>query len=138
MTRTKVALLSSAVTACALLLLALLAWGGAKAADGWGREELWQDCATDATLSGPQGYCVVVSRYPATPVHSRRTYLEIAPVRDGKPDDYRFVAAYPFRDDAAGDPLEVDFSAVAERVVVRDPETGSNITYTAEQYADGR
>ncbi|NHA01741.1 hypothetical protein G5V59_24030 [Nocardioides sp. W3-2-3] len=79
-----------------------------------------------------------MSRYPATPVHSRRTYLEIAPVRDGKPDDYRFVAAYPFSDGSAGDPLEVDWSALAERIVVRDPETGASITYTAEQYAGGR
>ena len=138
MTRTKVAVLASVVTACTLLLLGAGAWGGLKLADGWGREELWRDCSIDASLSGLQGYCVVVSRYPATPVHSRRTFLEIAPVRDGKPDDYRFVAAYPFADSSAGDPLEVDWSALDQRVEVADPETGARITYTAEQYAGGR
>lgn len=138
MTRTKVALLASVVTTCALLLLVAGAWGGLKLADGWGREELWQNCSTDASRSGLQGYCVVVSRYPATPVHSRRTFVEIAPVHDGKADDYRFVAAYPFADTGAGDPLEVDWSDVARQVVVRDPETGASITYTAQQYAGGR
>ncbi len=138
MTRTKVALLSGVVSAGALLLVLGVVWLGLKAADGWGRDELWKDCASDATLSGLQGYCVVVSRYPATPAHSERTYLEIAPVRDGQADDYRFVAAYPFSASAAGDRLEVDWSAVERQVVVTDPATGSSITYTAEQYAGGR
>ncbi|TQK72363.1 MULTISPECIES: hypothetical protein [unclassified Nocardioides] len=138
MSRTKVAALSSAGTAVVVLLLVTLAWGGLKLLDGLGREELWTDCDTDPTLSGLQGYCVVVSRYPATPVRSERTHLEITAVHDGAENDYRFVAAYPFLDSEAGSPLEVDWSSVDQRVVVTDPRTGSTITYTAEQYAGGR
>lgn len=132
------AALSSVGTAVVVLLLVTLAWGGLKLLDGLGREELWTDCDTDPTLSGLQGYCVVVSRYPATPVHSERTRLEITAVHDGAENDYRFVAGYPFPDSAAGSALEVDWSSVDERVVVTDPRTGSTITYTAEQYAGGR
>lgn len=134
----RVAALSAAVTACAVLLLVVVAWAGLKLVDGWGRDELWRDCATDPTASGLQGYCVVVSRYPATPVHSERTYLEIAPVHDGKPLDYRFSAAYPFLASAAGADLDVDWTAVERQVVVTDPASGANITYLAEQYAGGR
>ncbi|MBM7519248.1 hypothetical protein [Nocardioides nitrophenolicus] len=136
MSRTKVAVLSSAVTAAVVLLALALAWGGLKLLDGVGRQELWKDCHTDATLSGLQGYCVVVSRYPATPVHSERTYLEIAAVHDGA--DYRFVASYPFLASDAGTALDVDWSAVGEQIVITDPRTRSTITYLADQYADGR
>lgn len=138
MSRTKVALLSSAVTAVVMLLLVTVAWAGLKVLDGIGRQELWQDCATDPTLSGLQGYCVVVARYPATPVLSERTYLEIGAVHDGAENDYRFVAGYPFLDSDAGRALEVDWSAVDERVVVTDPRSRGTITYTADQYAGGR
>lgn len=138
MSRTKTAVVASAVTTVVVLVLVTLVGGGLKLLDGVGREELWTDCDTDPTLSGLQGYCLVVSRHPATPVHSERTHLEIAAVHDGAPNDYRFVAGYPFPDSAAGAELEVDWSTVAERIVVTDPRTGSTITYTAEQYAGGR
>lgn len=132
------AVVSSAVTTAVVLVLVTAVWGGLKLLDGIGRRDLWKDCATDPTLSGLQGYCVIVSRYPATPAHSERTYLEIAAVHDGAENDYRFVAGYPFLDSDAGTALEVDWSAVAERVVVTDPRTGSTVTYTAQQYAGGR
>ncbi|TNM40539.1 hypothetical protein FHP29_10895 [Nocardioides albidus] len=138
MTKTKVAVLSSVATALAVLLAFVVAWAVLKQLDGLGREELWKDCSTDPTLSGLQGYCVVVVRYPATPVHSQRTHLEIAAVHDGAENDHRFVAGYPFVDSGAGTALEVDWSAVDDRIVVTVPDSGSTITYTAEQYAGGR
>lgn len=138
MSRTKVAVVSSAVTAVVVMVLVTVGWGGLKLLDGVGREELWTDCDTDPTLSGVQGYCVVVSRYPATPVHSQRTYLEVAAVHDGAENDHRFVAGYPFLVSDAGTALEVDWSAVADRIVVTDPRTGSTVTYTAQQYVGGR
>ena len=138
MSRTKVAVVSSALTTAVVLVVVVLAWGGLKLVDGIGRQELWKDCDTDPTLSGLQGYCVVVSRYPATPVHSERTQLEIASVHDGAENDYRFVAGYPFLVSGAGTALDVDWSAVDEQVVVTDPRTGSTITYTVLQYAGGR
>ncbi len=102
--------------------------------DGLGRTELLSECTTDPTLSGPQGYCVVVSRYPATPAHSERTYLEIAQVWNGAPVDVRFSAAYPFSVLDAGTDLDIDWSQIEEHIVVTDPDTGSAITYTADQY----
>lgn len=132
-------LLSAAVTAVALLgTVCLFAIGLKWLGDGIGRSELLRECEYDATSSGRQGYCVVVSRYPGTPVHSERTYLEIAPVHDGEPLDYRFSAAYPFSTSGAGQHLTIDWSRVDEQVTVTDPTTGSTITYTAEQYAGGR
>jgi hypothetical protein len=138
MSRTKVAVVSSAVTAVVVLVVVTVAWSGLKLLDGIGRQDLWKDCETDPTLSGLQGYCVVVSRYPATPVHSDRTHLEITAVHDGAENDYRFVAGYPFLASDAGTALDVDWSAVDDRIVVTDPRTGSTITYTAQQYAGGR
>jgi len=138
MSRTKVAVLSSGVTTAVVLLAVALAWGGLKLLDGMGRQDLWKQCETDPTLSGLQGYCVVISRYPATPVHSERTYLEIAAVHDGAENDYRFVAGYPFLASDAGTALDVDWSAVGEQIVITDPRTRSTITYPAGQYADGR
>lgn len=138
MSKPKVALLSSLLTAVVLLLVVGVGWVTLKALDGIGREELWQDCSTDPTSSGLQGYCVVVSRYPATPAHSERTYLEIAAVRDGAADDYRFVASYPFLAGDAGARLDVDWSAQEREIVVTDPRSGTSITYPAAQYAGGR
>ncbi|MFJ9316409.1 hypothetical protein ACIRN4_19635 [Pimelobacter simplex] len=138
MTRTRVAVLTSMLTAGAVLLVVVVAWAGLKLLDGWGRDELWRDCATDPTASGRQGYCLVVSRYPATPVHSERTYLEIAPVHDGQPLDVRFSAGYPFLVSAAGAELDVDWTGVDQQVVVTDPASGASITYPAELYAEGR
>ncbi|WP_418063755.1 hypothetical protein [Pimelobacter simplex] len=138
MTRTRVAVLTSMLTAGAGLLVLAVAWAGLKLLDGWGRDELWRDCATDPTASGRQGYCLVVSRYPATPVHSERTYLEIAPVHDGQPLDVRFSAGYPFLVSAAGAELDVDWTGVDQQVVVTDPASGASITYPAELYAEGR
>lgn len=138
MSRTKVAVVSSAVTTMVVLVVVTLAWGGLKLLDGIGRQDLWKGCRTDPTLSGPQGYCVVVSRYPATPVQSERTYLEITAVHDGAVNDYRFVAGYPFLAADAGTALVVHWAAVDKRIVVTDPRTGSTVTYTAEQYAGGR
>ncbi|MDT4870656.1 hypothetical protein FQZ97_1057440 [compost metagenome] len=138
MTRTRAVVLTSVLTASAVLLLVIVAWGGLKLLDGWGRDELVRECRTDPTASGLQGYCVVVSRYPATPVHSERTYLEIAPVHDGQPLDYRFSTGYPFLASAAGTELEVDWSAVDRQVVVTDPASGASITYPAELYTGGR
>lgn len=132
------AVLTSMLTAGAVLLVVVVAWAGLKLLDGWGRDELWRDCATDPTASGRQGYCLVVSRYPATPVHSERTYLEIAPVHDGQPLDVRFSAGYPFLVSAAGAELDVDWTSVDQQVVVTDPASGASITYPAELYAEGR
>ncbi len=138
-TTTRAALLSAAATAAALLVvIGMLATGLKLFGDGLGRDELWSECSYDATASGQQGWCVVVARYPGTPVHSPRTYLEIAPVHDGQPSTYRFVAAYPFYDGRAGDRLDVDWTAADRQITVEDPATGARITYTAEQYAGGR
>ncbi len=137
MSTTKVAVVSSAVTTVVVLLLVTGVWVGLKALDGYGREVLWSECSGE-TVSGAEGYCVVVSRYPATPAHSERFRLEIAQLVSGTLNPYRFVGGYPFLESEAGSPLQVDWSAPEERVVVTDPRTGSTITYLADQYVPGR
>ena len=138
-TRTRVALLSAALTAVTVVgLITVVGLGLKWFGDGLGREELFESCEVDPTLSGKQGYCVVVSRYPATPVHSQRTRLEVAAVYDGARSDYRFVVGYPFSESSAGEDLQVDWSQVEERIAVTDERTGSTATYTIEQYGGGR
>lgn len=137
-TKPGVAVLTAVLTTVVLLGLVGALWGGLKIADGLGRAELHEECDTDPTRSGLQGYCVVVSRYPATPAHSERTYLEITQVWDGAEADVRFRAQYPFHVGDAGTDLDVDWSRPDERIVVADPDTGSTISYTFDQYGSIR
>lgn len=137
-TKPGLALLTAAVTTVVMLLVVGVLWGAFKIVDGLGRTELHEECRTDPTLSGLQGYCVVVSRHPATPAHSERTYLEITQVWDGAEVDVRFRAQYPFHVGDAGTELDVDWSRPDERIVVADPETGSAISYTFDQYGSIR
>lgn len=138
MTKPGLSLLTAVLTTVVLLVVVGVLWGAFKIVDGLGRTELHEECDTDPTLSALQGYCVVVIRYPATPAHSERTYLEVTQVWDGAEIDVRFRAQYPFAVRDAGTDLDVDWSRVDERIVVTDPDTGSEITYTFDQYGSIR
>ncbi|TYL49911.1 hypothetical protein FXB39_11540 [Nocardioides sp. BGMRC 2183] len=138
MSRSRVALLSVGVTIVVTLLLVAVSWAAMKLIHGAGRHQLLEECDVDPTLSGMQGYCVTVVRYPSTPVDSERVNLEIAAVHDGAASSHRLVLAYPFDRSRPGDPLEIDLSESEEQIVVTDPSTGSSITYTADQYEPTR
>jgi hypothetical protein len=141
--RGKVVASTVVVTWLVFSLLTAVTWVGLKALTAWGREEVHVACTEGTPGVDAEGFCVGVSRYPATPVHSERIRLEIARVvgEDHQLLDHRFVAPYPFNVHSVGHhgaEIEVDFSDSDNRIVVTEPRTGSTIAYTYDQYGRHR